>query len=199
MINNLNRLKHQKYNSKNPFIILGVRRFLGTLGILIENTGILNILDLGCGNGKVISYLKRSNDKISLKGIDYDYESLLWAKDSNPGEKFIQADIYNTPLKDKSFDLVICLEVLEHLNSVDKALAELSRVARKYCLISVPYEPYFSICRFLGGKDILRFGRHPEHINYFRIGEVRKKLVVYFELRKTVISFPWLFFLGEVR
>lgn len=196
----LHTCNYQKYNSKNPFTKLALSRFFKSLGTLIEDIGILDIVDMGCGEGNIISYLKRSsNDRISFKGIDYNYEVLLLAKSLNPNEEFIQGDIYNVPFKDKSFGLVICLEVLEHLNSVDKALAELTRVARKYCLVSIPYEPYFSICRFLGGKNILKFGKHPEHINCFGIREIKEKLSAYFELRKTVILFPWILFLGEVR
>lgn len=190
---------YQKYSCKNPFVRLAVCHFLKSLAGLIKEVSPGDILDVGCGHGFVIRYIRNYYNNIIIKGIDCNREALLMAKAINPDQQFIQASIYEMPFRDKAFDLLICLEVLEHLVLVDAALAELKRVARRNCLLSVPYEPYFSICRLLGGKNILRLGRHPEHINYFKITAIKEKLKNYFELRKTVIYFPWIIFWGTVK
>ena len=51
------------------------------------------------------------------------------------------------PFRDKSYDVVLACEVLEHIpwKDVDKALSELHRVSKKYVVISIPYS---SVIRF---------------------------------------------------
>lgn len=199
-MNKVTSFNYQKYNNRNPFAQYGIRRFLKTLHGLLKDTGVNNILDMGCGEGFYIYYLTQNYPfGLDITGIDYNYDALCLAKKMNPNVKFIQGNIYNIPYKDKSFDMVLCLEVLEHLEAVGSALAELCRVARRYCLLSIPHEPYFSVCRLLGGKDILRLGRHPQHLHQFKVKKTVKMLKDYFELKKTVTSFPWIFILGEIK
>jgi SAM-dependent methyltransferase len=50
-------------------------------------------------------------------------------------------DIHNLPYADRSFDLVLCSETLEHVVDIRKATEELMRVADKYVVITVPREP----------------------------------------------------------
>ncbi len=66
--------------------------------------------------------------------------------DLNPKENGIEKqDIEKLTYKDKSFDTVSCLEVLEHLYNPIDAIKELKRVARKRIIVSVPSEPWFSL------------------------------------------------------
>lgn len=56
----------------------------------------------------------------------------------------ILGDVRYLPFKDKSFDAIICMEVLEHLQKGDgeKLLSELERVARKQILLTTPVGKY---------------------------------------------------------
>jgi hypothetical protein len=58
------------------------------------------------------------------------------------GRKIVFADIQKLPFPDRCFDLVVCTEVLEHLEDdvLLRGISELRRVAGKYLLISVPYK-----------------------------------------------------------
>ncbi len=49
----------------------------------------------------------------------------------NNNQKIVQADICNLPFKDKEFDFVVCIHVLEHVQDPGKACTELMRVARR--------------------------------------------------------------------
>jgi hypothetical protein len=65
------------------------------------------------------------------------------AMDIDPKEKTIlKANLINLPFKDNSFDIITAQEVLEHLDNATfkRALNEITRVARKYVIISVPHE-----------------------------------------------------------
>jgi len=61
---------------------------------------------------------------------------------SCPGERFIQGDSRKLPFKDNSFDLVSCLDVLEHIEEADREgfLQELCRVSRDVVLLANPFE-----------------------------------------------------------
>ena len=50
---------------------------------------------------------------------------------------------------DNSFDTVLCMEVLEHVDNPINALKELKRVNKKRLIISVPYEPWYTLWRLL--------------------------------------------------
>lgn len=92
-----------------------------------------SLLEVGCGDGRIINNLKNTYEKIC--GIDISNEALKTVKTP----KF-KGRIENIPFPVNSFDIVLCSEVLEHLPDTiyEKALKELQRVAKKYILISVP-------------------------------------------------------------
>ncbi len=92
-----------------------------------------SLLEVGCGDGRIINNLKNNHEK--LYGIDINKEALK--KVLVPTK---QADASIIPFKDNSFDIVLCCEVLEHIpyDKYLQSLNELERVARKYILISVP-------------------------------------------------------------
>ena len=99
-----------------------------------------SILDLGCGDGKNILLLKKRIKEIMAVGVDIHDESLEKAKDKNCYIKLIRSDITKIKFKEKSFDCIICLQVVEHLNKKDalKIIEDLQRYARKQIIISTP-------------------------------------------------------------
>lgn len=69
--------------------------------------------------------------------------------------------------KDKSIDLIFLLEVMEHLQSPNDALAELKRVGKKYVIIGVPREPIWRILNMLRLKYWSSLGNTPGHIQHW--------------------------------
>ncbi len=96
--------------------------------------GIETILDVGSGNGIITNALNQIHDLVAL---DISSEALKYIDCPS-----CLGSIVQMPFSDSSFDLVICLEVLEHLISptFEKGLSELMRVAGEYLLIGVPYK-----------------------------------------------------------
>jgi ubiquinone/menaquinone biosynthesis C-methylase UbiE len=110
-----------------------LKRILKTMS-LIPN-GVKTILDVGCKEGVLINQLHHKG--YDCTGIDIDKESLKKVK----CKKKVM-DSTNLDFKDKSFDIVICCEVLEHLDNValSKTLSEIQRVSKDFILITTPYK-----------------------------------------------------------
>lgn len=85
------------------------------------------ILDVGCGKDKFLKKFVREGS--SYLGIDV------------AGEPDMVVDFDKTgklPFQDKEFDLVVCTDVLEHLEEIHSVYDELMRVSSKNIIITLP-------------------------------------------------------------
>jgi 2-polyprenyl-3-methyl-5-hydroxy-6-metoxy-1,4-benzoquinol methylase len=187
----------KKYTSVNPFMRILLSNFLRTITNLAGSIPGQRLLDAGCGEGYSINALLQKHPHVFFTGIDNRIEALVLARIHYPEGRYVGADILRLPFKDNSFDLVVCAEVIEHIKQYQEAFKELRRVTAGYCVISVPYEPFFSLLRFLSGKNLLHGGKHPEHLNRFTKKEIIREVAVHFKIEKVMISFPWLVILGN--
>jgi len=195
----------QKYLNPNPVQRYLLRRFHRQIASLLRATGAERILDAGCGEGFVVSYLLQKNDRLAIIGIDCSLEAIEIARRMVPpvlskvegGVLFDVGDLREMPYGDDSFDLVMCLEVLEHLPDPQRGLRELRRVTSAYCLVSVPHEPFFRATNFLRGKHVPAWGRDPEHLQHWTAKQFHRLVAQYFEIERFVYSFPWVIALGR--
>jgi SAM-dependent methyltransferase len=127
----------------NPFEFLGehrkqnvsqdeIERIRATKEMIPQE--VHSILDVGCGDGRIIETLSSTYRTV---GVDYAFSSIARVK-----TRGIQGSSGCLPFRDQSFDLVLCCEVLEHLEDdlFLETVSELIRVSRQYVLISVPYK-----------------------------------------------------------
>ncbi len=157
----------RKHTSNNPLQKLLINNFFNTFLSEIKDLKVESILDVGCGEGFTLQKLYENKIGKKLVGIDHQEIAIDIGKKIHPKLKLETGDIYHLPFKAGSFDLIICTEVLEHLEDPKKALKELARVPKKYLMLSVPNEPYFMLANFLRGKNITRWGNDIEHINHW--------------------------------
>lgn len=85
-------------------------------------------LDLGCGDG-LKSGPWVSENAASYLGADISSTAVAKARESGLSAEVIE-DAASLPFDDNSFDVVICMEVMEHLFRPDKAAVEIVRVLR---------------------------------------------------------------------
>lgn len=100
-----------------------------------------NVLDVGCGLGYGMNIL--SIKAGAVRGLDVDQRSVDFCKQSLIGKnpKLLSVDLYDgyqTSFKDKEFDVVTCVDVLEHVKDYDRFIDELLRITKKAVIISTP-------------------------------------------------------------
>ncbi len=132
-------------------------------------------------------------------GTDFDSDALYRGQDLCPHLPLVQADILHLRYAPDSSDIVGCTEVLEHFKDPDAALSELCRVSKKYCLLSVPHEPFFRLSNLLRGKSISRLGNDIDHHQNWSLAGFISFLEDYLDLQAVKRSFPWQLALGKVR
>jgi SAM-dependent methyltransferase len=86
------------------------------------------VLDAGCGVGYGTALLARAGATDAV-GIDVSRDSVEAARTGAPDNaSFVVGDVHELPFEDGRFGLVVCFEVIEHVEEQDTVLAELARV-----------------------------------------------------------------------
>ena len=151
-----------------------------------------SLLVVGCGAGYSTQYLRAAlAPGQELRATDVGDTLLVAARDRNPGIGFFQSSVYRLPLPDKSVDAVVMLEVLEHLDDPDAALAELARVARKRVVISTPREPLWCAMNFARGKYLSSLGNTPGHIQHWSSTGLKHLASRHFHVESARTPVPW--------
>jgi len=188
-----------KYKSKNPIKRFFVKLFLGRVEKLVKGTGGKRIIDVGCGEGQAIKYLKKKISKLEIVGVDISRQAVELARKDNPEVKFLVGDVNKIDklVGNEKFDLVMCLEVLEHLDRPEGALEAFGRLNSDKFLFSVPNEPFFSLGNFLMLKNISRFGNDSDHKQRWTKGEFAKLVKKHFKVIKVETAGFWTIVMGE--
>ncbi|MBT7553069.1 methyltransferase domain-containing protein [bacterium] len=74
------------------------------------------ILDLGCGNGRLLKSLEESNKKFDYTGIDFSEGLIKQAQENFPEHKFTVADMRELDFPENSFDMVFSIAAFHHLD-----------------------------------------------------------------------------------
>jgi len=94
------------------------------------NTRELKVLDIGCGGGYLSEELARKGFQVT--GIDPSKETIICAQkhaqDNNLNINYIHGYAENLPFEPKSFSIILCCDVLEHVSDLKKVIEEISRV-----------------------------------------------------------------------
>ncbi len=183
---------YTKHSDTRPSRRKEIDNFYSTLSKMCKQLRVKKVLDAGCGEGFTLDQLRKEKIGNEFVGIDNSAVAINLGKKLFPSFLLKVDDIYNLSFNDSSQDLVICTEVLEHLKEPDRAIKELIRVSKKYIVLSVPNEPFFSFRNLLKGKHIKRLGNTPGHINWWT-SFVFEKLIKKLGLRILKVEHPFPF------
>jgi SAM-dependent methyltransferase len=139
-------------------------------------------LDAGCGTGYGLEILAEAGAG-PLTGVDLSEDALAAAQEraARSGAELAQGDLQDLDFPDDSFDVVVCFETIEHLESPERGIAELRRVIRSggTLLISSP------------NPDVYPSGNE-HHLNELRPEELRGIVAKNFPVTQMYLQQAWL-------
>ena len=120
-----------------------------------------DVLDVGCAGGFMSEAIAKRGGRVT--GIDPAEKAIEAAREHAVAEGL---DIrYDTgfgeslPYEDDAFDIVVCVDVLEHVSDRPKVLAEIARVIRPggtFCLDTINRNPLARLAAITVAEDVLR-------------------------------------------
>ena len=132
------------------------------------------LLDLGCGDGANLSWLKSYAQK--LYGSDYNILRLQRAKKRQVASEVVLADVTDYPAKENTFDTIFFNHVLEHISNDMGALKEVHRILKKggICILGVPNEG--ALWWQLAYKFQPNTRETTDHVHFYTVSSLSKKL-----------------------
>jgi SAM-dependent methyltransferase len=181
---------YDKYRSKNPIERRLMRGFFAALSRALPREHPTTVLEVGVGEGEISAKLRSLYPESHIVGIDLHDESLAaeWRKRRFVGA---YADIAHLPFPPLAFDLVMAIEVLEHVDDPVAGLAELVRVSRGRMVLSVPREPIWRVANLARGKYVADLGNTPGHIQHWSRRSFAELVGSQLEVVSVSTPFPW--------
>lgn len=133
------------------------------------------VLDIACGDGLLMRALKKNGALVS--GVDISEEGVKKCREKGLDVSVVDIAAEKLPFPNRTFDVVIMLDVLEHFYSPEFLLREAIRVSKKDIIISVPN------FNSLPARLQVLFGKAPEnnrpnkgHVFWFNYGNLIKMI-----------------------
>ena len=153
----------------------------------------IKILEIGSGNGKILRTIGKINTTAKLYGCDINKPTI------KPDFNFTLIKGKNLPYKDDTFDVVLIIDVLEHIKDYRYCIKEIKRILKKGGIFTgfIPNEgnflsPYWLAAKIFG-KDVHLKTR--DHVNSFKTKESMKILKKGFIVKRFNFSYH---FFGQI-
>ena len=185
---------YDKYHSDNPIVRRIMHGFELSLSELVSAANPSSIHEVGCGEGYwTLRWIEKGLD---VRGSDFSSEVIKLAENNAverelPMGHFKAKSIYDLQTEVDSADLIVCCEVLEHLERPSEALRVLQNLVFKHVIFSVPREPVWSLLNMARGKYWSDLGNTPGHIQRWSQGDFIKLVSKHFVVEKVCSPIPW--------
>jgi ubiquinone/menaquinone biosynthesis C-methylase UbiE len=190
---------YDKYNSQNPIVRYLMKGFETSLHSLVKKTGVRDIHEVGCGEGYwTLRWLKEG---YQARGSDFSKQAIELARINaqalglHPEVKV--ASIYDLVYPTDAAELIVCCEVLEHLEHPEQALRVLKTLASPFIIVSVPREPMWRILNMARGSYCSDLGNTPGHIQHWSTKEFVNLIKNYFTILDIITPVPWTLILAK--
>jgi SAM-dependent methyltransferase len=181
---------YDKYASKNPIERRLMAGFFDALDASLPDRPPETVLEVGVGEGEVSSRLRALYPDAAIVGADLP-DPALAADWRDRGFDGLFADIARLPFPDRTFDLILAIEVLEHVPDPSAAVSELARLARGHLVLSVPREPVWRMANMARGKYLTALGNTPGHIQHWSRRGFTELVRSRFDVVTVRTPFPW--------
>jgi len=112
-----------------------------------------SVLEVGVGEASWRAFSRAVTRTVKYTGVDIKQSDLDLCKAHFPKIETHCASIYDLSALPGGYDVVMCCEVMEHLEEPERALRELLRFKPRHALLSVPHEPWFMLSNLATGKN----------------------------------------------
>jgi ubiquinone/menaquinone biosynthesis C-methylase UbiE len=181
---------YDKYGSKNRIERWMMDGFLATLDRMLTGLDPAKVLEVGVGEGEILQRLGQRFPNASVQGIDLPDDKLPieWERRHVTAEF---GDATALRFADGEFDLVLAIEVLEHIPQPERALREIARVCNGTLVCSVPFEPIWRVGNMARGRYLKDLGNTPGHVNHWHRWSFAKVVGRYFDVQDVATPMPW--------
>lgn len=189
-----------KFESKNPVVRWALRGFDQAVRDLLVGLDPSEVLEVGCGEGHVTRLLLQETTA-SIRCLDISDQVLAVARANVPSDRasFEKRNILDlAPITD-AVPLVVCCEVLEHLEDPNEGLRLLAAAARPHAILSVPNEPLFRLLNFARGAHVRDFGNSPGHLQHWSRTGFLRFVQQRFDVIEVRSPLPWTAVLARSR
>ncbi len=181
---------YDKYASTNPIEQRMMRGFFDALDSMLAGLSPDVVVEVGAGEGRVTERLVERFPDATVIGLDLLDDDLAgdWAELGLP---MFFGDAKRLPFADGSIDLVVGLEVMEHIPDPADALREIDRVCGGSVVLSVPREPIWRAGNLARGRYIKDLGNTPGHVNHWSARQFEQFVGERFDVQATKRPLPW--------
>lgn len=181
---------YDKYASRNPIERRLMSGFFEALDSSLPADEPGTVLEVGVGEGEISAHLRDLYAGATIVGADLPdpVRHDDWCARDVTG---LFADIARLPFPAHSFDLIMAIEVLEHVPDPAAALSELARLSRGDLVLSVPREPVWRVANMARGKYLSALGNTPGHVQHWSRRRFAELVGSRFDVVRVCTPFPW--------
>jgi 2-polyprenyl-3-methyl-5-hydroxy-6-metoxy-1,4-benzoquinol methylase len=192
---------YDKYGTSNPVARRLMAGFMAQLDELVDRTGASEAHEVGCGEGELAIRLARRG--IRVRGTDA-FPQVLDEARTRADAAGVEIDFEATPVEQlepagHDAELIVCCEVLEHLEDPERALDVVAGLARPWLIASVPREPLWRGLNLARLSYVGELGNTPGHLNHWSKREFVRFLTRRFEVVEVRSPTPWTMVLCRVQ
>lgn len=182
-----------KSSVRNPIARAMVRGFDAAALAALRDLNPNSVHEVGCGEARMTRLVAESIGAPVL-GTDFSAalieENKAYATDSLA---FEQVSIYDLDPESHRRDVVVCCEVLEHLEFPERGLSALGNLRARAYLLSVPREPIWRALNMARGMYWSDLGNTPGHLNHWSPRSFARFLKSGgFRVQRALNPFPWI-------
>jgi SAM-dependent methyltransferase len=190
----------EKYESGNPLSRFLVNNFCRAVGDLAANVAPQHIFEVGCGEGHITKVLlQRTSAHIDAVDISETILDIARSNIDSPRVSFECKNIYAINGEKQRAELVVCCEVLEHLDDPKRGLEILADAASPYAILSVPREPLWRVLNMARGAYWRDWGNTPGHLQHWSKSAFVEFVSQEFEVMETHAVLPWTILIARSR
>lgn len=183
---------YDKYRTRNPLARWLMQGFLGAFDELVALQPARAGIEVGCGEGELSIRLARAGFR--MRGFDIADAAIAEAR-ARATAAAVDIPFARAGLEELDrglrAPLVVCCEVLEHLDDPAAGLDVLARIADPWLLASVPREPLWRVLNLCRGRYLGDLGNTPGHVNHWSAAGFLALLGTRFEIVAVRRPLPW--------